>query len=69
MKEEPSEFNDDDYEYPKHPSIISKKHRFRSNTTSGNDERYALCKIDSNLDCDWENIIRIIILKVKQMGH
>ena len=27
VKEEPSEFNDDDYEYPKHPSIILKKYR------------------------------------------
>ena len=35
VKEEPSEFNDDDYEYPKHPSIVLKKYRCRTNTTSG----------------------------------
>jgi hypothetical protein len=50
---------------PKHPPIISEQKvpSYRIDTTSGSEETDTLCKTNGNLDCDWERIIKMIILK------
>ena len=45
VKEEPSEFNDDDYEYRSIIQLFPKKYRFGTNVTSGNNGRDTLYKI------------------------
>jgi hypothetical protein len=45
VKEEPSEFNDDDYEYRSIIQLFRKKYRFGTNVTPGNNGRDNSCKI------------------------